>query len=155
MCCVSWVFGGWDLSFCEGQNGRVMNRLMGLILNGFKENFRGDAMRKESCSLARRKPLLTMRPCAGAAVGVVSELVDMHPPLRIRVVAFDVVGNRGWSRLGGLFESHGATDVGIATEDCDCTRWNGQPKGGESGGVGQSGRAGRSGIVIAEDDGND
>lgn len=69
--------------------------------------------------------LLTMRPCTGAAIGVVSELVNMYPPLRIRVIASNIVGYCGWSRLGGLFEVDGTADVGVATENCNCTRRRG------------------------------
>lgn len=64
--------------------------------------------------------VLTMRTGAGAAIGVISELVDMYTPLRIRVIALDVVRYCGWSRFGGLFERDCAPHVGIATENGDC-----------------------------------
>lgn len=61
-----------------------------------------------------------MRSSAGAAVGVVTKLMDMHATLGGGVVAFDVVGDGGRAGLGVLRESHSAVDVGIATEDCNC-----------------------------------
>ena len=58
---------------------------------------------------------------AGAAVGVVTELMDMNPTFSVGVVASDVVADAGFAGLGGLFKGHGAGDLGIATEDCNCS----------------------------------
>ena len=54
---------------------------------------------------------------AGAAVGVVTELVDVHSSLGIGIVASDVEGDGGWARLGGLFEGDGTLDVGVTSQD--------------------------------------
>jgi hypothetical protein len=53
----------------------------------------------------------------GAAVGVVTEGVDVEAALSVGVVAGDVVGDGGGLRLGGLLEDDGAGDVGVTTEN--------------------------------------
>lgn len=60
-----------------------------------------------------------MRTGAGAAVGVVTESVDVHAALGVGIVARDVPGDLSLSRLGGLLEGDGALDVGVATDDSD------------------------------------
>jgi hypothetical protein len=55
----------------------------------------------------------------GAAVGVVAEGVDVHAALGVGIVAGDVPGNGGGSRLGRLLESHGAGDLGVTPDDSD------------------------------------
>ena len=60
-----------------------------------------------------------MRSSAGATVGVVTELMDMHAPLSRGVIALDVVGDCGWGRLVGLLESYGPADIGVSTDDGD------------------------------------
>jgi hypothetical protein len=57
-----------------------------------------------------------------AAVGVVTELVDVHATLGIGVVASDIPGNCGWGGLGFLLEGDGALDVGVTTDGCNYTR---------------------------------
>ena len=64
---------------------------------------------------------LTVRTGAGAAVGVVTEGVDVHATLGVGVVAGDVPGDLGLGGLGGLLEGDGALDVGVTTDDSDCT----------------------------------
>lgn len=61
-----------------------------------------------------------MRAGAGAAVGVVAELVDVHAALGGGVVALDVVGDGGGAGLGGLLKGDGAADGGVPADDCDC-----------------------------------
>ena len=61
-----------------------------------------------------------MRASAGAAVGVVAELVDVHAAFGGGVGAGDVIGDGGGAGLGVLLEGDGAADFGIATEDGDC-----------------------------------
>ena len=61
-----------------------------------------------------------MRTGAGAAVGVVAKLVDVHAALGRGVVARNVVGDCGWGGLGRLLKGDGAADLGVAAEDCDC-----------------------------------
>lgn len=63
-----------------------------------------------------------MRAGTGAAVGVVTELVDVHAALGGGIVAFDIVGDGGGAGLGRLFEGDGAADGGVTTEDCNCFR---------------------------------
>ena len=61
-----------------------------------------------------------MRAGRGAAVGVVTEGVDVEATLGVGVVAGDVVGDGGGSGLGLLLEDHGALDVRVTTENSDC-----------------------------------
>lgn len=61
-----------------------------------------------------------MRARAGAAVGVIAELVDVETALGVGIVALEVVGDGGGAGLGGLLEGHGAADLGVTTEDGDC-----------------------------------
>lgn len=63
-----------------------------------------------------------MRTGAGAAVGVVTESVDVHSALGVGIVAGDVPGDLGVGGLGGLLEGDGALDVGVTTDDSDCER---------------------------------
>lgn len=65
-------------------------------------------------------------PGAGAAVGVVAELVDVHAALGGGVVAGDVVGDGRVGGLGGLLEGHGSTDFGVTADHCDCGEKDGQ-----------------------------
>lgn len=60
-----------------------------------------------------------MRAGAGAAVGVVTESVNVHAALGVGIVARDVPGDLGLSGLGGLLEGDGALDVGVTTDDSD------------------------------------
>lgn len=62
---------------------------------------------------------LTVRTGAGAAVGVVTEGVDVHATLGVGVVAGDVPGDLGLGGLGGLLEGDGALDVGVTTDNSD------------------------------------
>jgi len=63
---------------------------------------------------------LTVRTSARAAVGVVTEGVDVHATLGVGVVAGDVPGDLGLGGLGGLLEGDGALDVGVTTDNSDC-----------------------------------
>ena len=65
---------------------------------------------------------LTVRTGAGAAVGVVTEGVDVHATLGVGVVAGDVPGDLGLGALGSLVEGDGALDVGVTTDDSDWRR---------------------------------
>jgi hypothetical protein len=47
-----------------------------------------------------------VRARAGAAVGVVTELVDVEATLSVGIVARDVVGDGGGAGLGALLEGH-------------------------------------------------
>ena len=62
---------------------------------------------------------LTVRTGAGAAVGVVTEGVDVHAALGVGIVAGDVPGDLGLGGLGGLLEGDGALDVGVTTDNSD------------------------------------
>lgn len=61
-----------------------------------------------------------MGPGAGAAVGVVAELVHVHAALRVGVVARDVPADGCVGGFGGLLEGDGAFDLGVTPEDGDC-----------------------------------
>ena len=62
----------------------------------------------------------TVRTSRGAAVGVVTELVNVESTLGVGVVARDVPGDGGGSALGGLVESDGTGDLGVTPENSDC-----------------------------------
>ena len=70
---------------------------------------------------------LTVRAGAGAAVGVVTEGVDVHAALGVGIVAGDVPGDLGLGGLRGLLEGDGALDVGVTTDDSDCEEVSCQP----------------------------
>jgi len=59
----------------------------------------------------------TVRAGRCAAVGVVTELVDVHASFSVGIVARDVPGDVGWRRLGALLEGDGALDVRVTSED--------------------------------------
>jgi hypothetical protein len=62
-----------------------------------------------------------VRAGRSAAVGVVTEGVDVEATLGVGVVAGDVPGDGGGRALGLLLEHNGAGDLGVSTEDSDCT----------------------------------
>lgn len=61
-----------------------------------------------------------MRASGGAAVGVVTKLVNVESTFGVGVVAGDVPGDGGRSTLGCLLEGDGAGDLGVTTEDSNC-----------------------------------
>lgn len=61
-----------------------------------------------------------MRAGGGAAVGVVTELVDVEGTLGVGVVALDVPRDGGGGTLVGLLEGHGAGDLGVTAENSNC-----------------------------------
>lgn len=60
-----------------------------------------------------------MRAGRGAAVGVVTERVDVHATLSVGIVARDVPGDGGGALLVLLLKDNGALDVGVTPEDAD------------------------------------
>ena len=54
---------------------------------------------------------------AGAAVGVVTELMDVHASVGIGVIAADIPADGGGGGLGGLLEGHLAGDFGVSSDD--------------------------------------
>lgn len=59
----------------------------------------------------------TVRASGGAAVGVVTELVDMEGTLSVGVVAGDVPGDGGKGVRVRLLEGDGAGDLGVSAEN--------------------------------------
>ena len=57
----------------------------------------------------------------GAAVGVVTEGVDVEATLSVGVVAGEVPADGGRVGLGSLLESDGAGDLGVTSENSDCS----------------------------------
>lgn len=55
-----------------------------------------------------------------AAVGVVTEGVDVHAAFGTGVVAGDVPCDGGWGRLGGLLERDGSRDLGVSSDGGNC-----------------------------------
>jgi len=68
-------------------------------------------------TFSRPSTLLTVRSGARAAVGVVTKGVDVHAALGVRIVAGNAPCNLGGGALVGLLKSHGALDVGVATQN--------------------------------------
>lgn len=58
-----------------------------------------------------------MRAGRGAAVGVVTESVNVEAALGVGVVAGNVPGDGGGSRLGLLLKDDGAVDLAVTTEN--------------------------------------
>lgn len=56
----------------------------------------------------------------GAAIGVVSELMNVNPSLGIRIVASNVPGDGGGRVFGGLLKVYNTLDVGVPADDSDC-----------------------------------
>ena len=52
-----------------------------------------------------------MRTSGGAAIGVVTELMDMHASFGVGIMARDVPCDLGGSMLGLLLKSHCASDI--------------------------------------------
>ncbi len=63
---------------------------------------------------------LTVRTGTGAAIGVVSKLVNMHSPLRQRIIAGNLPGDGRRGGFGRLIKGDDPADVGVAPEDGDC-----------------------------------
>ena len=63
--------------------------------------------------------VLTVWTCAGAAIGIVAEGVNVHAALGVGIITREVEGDGGLCSLGGLLEHHGAFDAGISAEDGD------------------------------------
>lgn len=61
-----------------------------------------------------------MGASGGAAVGVVTELVNVESTLSVGVVAGDVPGDGGGGTLVSLFEGDGAGDLSVTTENSNC-----------------------------------
>jgi hypothetical protein len=56
----------------------------------------------------------------GAAVGVVTELVNVETTLSVGVVAGDVPRNGGRGSLVSLLEGDGAGDLGVSADNSNC-----------------------------------
>lgn len=61
--------------------------------------------------------ILTVGAGGGAAIGVVTEGVNVHATLCVGVVASNVPCDGGWGGLGGLLEGDGAGDLGVTPND--------------------------------------
>lgn len=59
----------------------------------------------------------TVRAGAGAAIGVVTKLMDVEASLSIGVMAGKIPADGGRGVFIGLLESHLAGDLGISSED--------------------------------------
>lgn len=63
---------------------------------------------------------IEMRSRRSAAIGVITELMNMHATLGRGVAAGNIVGDGRGRGLGGLLEGDGAADFGVAAEDGNC-----------------------------------
>ena len=70
-------------------------------------------------SISSGRYVLTVWAGGGAAVGVVTELVDVHAALGVGIVAGDVPGDGGVGVLVGLLEGNGSGDLGVTAELCN------------------------------------
>ena len=64
----------------------------------------------------------TVRSRGSAAIGVVTKLMDVHTSLSIGIIACDIPADSGWGRLGFLLEDHGAGDLGVTSDRCNCSQ---------------------------------
>ena len=62
---------------------------------------------------------LTVGPSGCAAVGVVTELVDVHATLSIGIVAFDIPSDGGRGALRLLLEGNGTGDLRVSSDGCN------------------------------------
>lgn len=62
---------------------------------------------------------LTVRTSRCAAVGVVTELMDVHATLSVGIVASDIPGDSGGGGLGLLLEGNGSGDLGVTSDGCN------------------------------------
>lgn len=60
-----------------------------------------------------------MRTCGCAAVGVVTELMNVHATLSIGIIASDVPCDGCGGVLGFLFECDGTGDLGVTSDACN------------------------------------
>jgi hypothetical protein len=61
-------------------------------------------------------------PSGGAAVGVVTKLVDVHATLGIGVVASNIPCDGGWRGLRFLLEGNGTCDLRVTSDGCNYKR---------------------------------
>jgi hypothetical protein len=61
-----------------------------------------------------------VRTSGCAAIGVVTELMDVHATLSIRVITLDVPSDGGRGGFRALLESHMASDLGVTPDDGNC-----------------------------------
>jgi hypothetical protein len=58
----------------------------------------------------------------GAAVGVVTKLVNVETTLSVGVVTGNVPGDSGRATLGFLLEGDGTGDLSVTTENSNCRK---------------------------------
>ncbi len=63
-----------------------------------------------------------MRSGTRTPVGVVTKLVHMHTTFRVGIVPRNVPGDGGGRGFRGLLKGDLAGDLGITTDDGDCSR---------------------------------
>jgi hypothetical protein len=63
----------------------------------------------------------TVGSSGSATVRVVPESVNVYAALSIGIVARDVPAHGRWAGLGGLLKGDGALDIGVATENGNCS----------------------------------
>lgn len=110
---VAGLIGGSTVGLAEGvdyKDSWVSRWVRGLTSTLFRKAFRG------------MQGGLTVRAGRSAAVGVVTEGVDVEAALGVGVVAGDVVGDGSGSGLGLLLEDNGSGDLSVTTEDSNCSQ---------------------------------
>ena len=58
---------------------------------------------------------------AGASIGVVAKLVDVHASLGGGIATLDVISDGRGRRFRRLLEGDGASNGRVTAEDCDCS----------------------------------
>jgi len=63
---------------------------------------------------------LTMRASGGAAVGIISKLMDVEATLCVGIIASEVPADGCWCWFGSLLEGDGSGDLWVSADSCNC-----------------------------------
>lgn len=83
-----------------------------------EEEGRGGKRREEEGRGGKRRGTRTMRTSTCAAIGIIPELMNMHPPLSRRVVSLDLKSDNRGRLFRSLFEMHRSAHGGVPAENC-------------------------------------
>lgn len=63
-----------------------------------------------------------MRPSTSAAIGIVPELMNVHPPLSRGIIPLDLILDNRLRVTGSLFEIHRSAHGRVPAENCYCKK---------------------------------
>lgn len=63
-----------------------------------------------------------MRTSTSAAIGIIPELMDMHPPLSRGIIPLDLISDNRGRLFGSLFEMHRSAHGRVPPENCYCIK---------------------------------